>query len=481
MKTLKFNKIILLFIGLAVFNSCVEDDDFAVPNTSIVEPILDGAEVTINSVAGALAQAQGNSQLDYSNDEALYTFPTDGANEYIAGYVISSDEGGNFFEELILQNAPENPISGIRVLIDANPLFVRYEIGRKVFIKVNGLVAGISNGVLTIGFRDGERVGKIAPSLEDDFILRSTEIENIIPLPLDISEFTNEKTNLYINLQNVQFGANDVLGNRPLTFASEQFDVFDGERNLASCNSGESTIFATSTFADFKALTLPINQGSMNAVLSRNFFGDSFNININSPEDINFDNPERCGCGLASVIGGNSLFEDDFETQTNSNLISGNGWTNFIQEGTEGWEAFTSNGTNVSLGISARVSSSNSNDISSIAWLITPVIDLDAQTGETFSFMSSNSFSDNSTLTVLFSDDWDGISENITSATWNALVDATVVSDNEFFGNWVSSGDISLDCESGAIYIAFVYQGSDIGSDNFNGTYELDEVKILSN
>jgi hypothetical protein len=481
MKVLKVYKIQALILGLVVFSSCVGDGNFSIPDTTIIEPVLDGQEISINAVAGNLSQAQGNNRLDYSNDETLYTFPTDSPNQYISGYVISSDEAGNYFEELIVQDSPENPSIGLKILIDANPLFVRYEIGRKVFVKLNGLVAGISNGVLSIGQQNGTRVDKIAASLENEFILRSTDIETITPLLLDISEFTDSKTNLFIELQNVQFGTTEVLGNRPFTYASEPFDQFNAERRLVSCNSGEATLVATSTFSDFKGLSLPINKGSMKAVLSKNFFGDTFNVTINTPEDVNFDTTDRCGCGLTNTVGTNSLFEDDFESQSNNNLISGNGWTNVIEEGTEGWEAYTSAGSNASLGRSARVSSANSNDQSTVAWLVTPAINLDVQTGETLSFVTSNSFADASTMTVLFSKNWDGSSQNISSATWKGLVDATVVSDGTFFGDWISSGAISLDCKSGSIHIAFVYKGNDIGSESSSGTYELDEIKISSN
>jgi hypothetical protein len=481
MKTLKLYNSLIFLIALVGLNSCVNDDEFSVPNTAIIEPILEGTEITISAIAGSLSQAQGNTSLDYSDDETLYVFPTDGTNQYISGYVISSDEAGNFFEELIIQDAPENPTIGLRILIDTNPLFVRYDIGRKVYVNLNGLVAGISNGVLSVGQQNGTRVDKIAAALENKFVQRSTEIETIVPLPLDISEFTNSKTNLFIKLDNVQFGASEVLGSRPFTYASEQFDQFDGERSLASCNSGQTTILATSTFSDFKGLTLPTNNGSLSAILSKNFFGDTFNLNLNTPEDVAFTNTQRCGCGLATAVGTNILFEDDFETQSNNILITGNGWTNFIEEGSEGWEAYASGGSNASLGRSARASSTNSNDQNTIAWLITPAINLDTQTGEVLSFVTSNSFADASTMKVLISKNWDGIAQNITSATWEGLVDATIVADSTFFGEWVSSGNISLDCESGTVYIAFVYNGNDRANGNASGTYELDNIKISSN
>ncbi len=484
MKTLKINKLILFLIGFVVFNGCVEDDDFNTPDTSVVEPVFseDAIFSQISSVAGELAQAQDNDPdepgLDYSNEDVTNSYAFNDTDQYMVGYVVSSDEGGNYFEELIIQDKAENPTIGVKVLIDVNPLFIRYEVGRKVFVKLNGLASGITNGVLTVGVLNGNEVDKIPSPSENDFLIRSTEIATIVPLPLDIADFTDDKTNLLLGLDNVQFQSSQVIENS-FTYASEAFDEFNGERNLQSCSTGSSTIFSTSTFADFKSLTLPSGIGSMSAVLSRNFEGDAFIVSVNSPEDVSITGTDRCGCGLADMVGSNVLFEDDFETQSTNSLISGNGWTNFTQEGSEGWEAYTSDDTNASLGISARVGNAGSDDGSTIVWLITPQIDLDAQSGETLSFMTSNSFSDNSRMNAVYSGDWDGDTTSITSSTWIPLVDATIVSDNEFFGNWVSSSDVSLDCESGIIHIAFVYRGSGLAA--FDGTYELDEIKVKSN
>ena len=207
-----------------------------------------------------------------------------------------------------------------------------------------------------------------------------------------------------------------------MTFAGEATDEFDGERTLESCADNSTVILSTSTFSDFKALLLPTTRGTIDGVLTRDFFDDFYTLVINSPDDINFDNEERCDpiildCGLAGTAGTNVLFEDDFETQTPFSPIAGNGWTNYIQAGTESFEAYTSGGTNASLGVSCRVGSFQSGDASSIAWLITPAIDLDANPGVTMTFETSNSFSDNSELELLFSTDWDGTTAGITNAT----------------------------------------------------------------
>jgi len=469
MKTIKLNKIILLALGLVVFNACVQDDDFDTPNVQITDPVINGNIIDIDAVIGNLVQS----------GEDIITF--EDTNNFMEGYVISSDEGGNFFEELVLQDRAENPTAGIVVQVDVNPLFTIYEFGRKVYIKLDGLSVAVDNGVVQLGRRDGNELAKIAASEMETTILRTSELATIVPLEVSISDFTNDLESLFIRLTDVQFNRNDVLGDDLKTFAAEDTDQFDGERVLESCANSSSVILSTSTFSDFKSLLLPANRGTIDGILTRDFFDEFYTLVLNSPEDINFTNDVRCdpielSCGLASTTGATNLFEDDFETQSTNSLISGNGWTNFIEAGTEGWEAYTQTGTNSSQGISARVGSFNSNDASSVAWLITPQIDLDANSGVTLNFETSNSFSDGSTMEVLFSSDWDGTEAGITTATWGILSDAYVTDDDDFFGDWFESGIVDLSCADGQIYIAFKYVGS--GNSDFDGTYELDFVSI---
>jgi len=482
MKTFKINIILALLFSVLGFVSCIQDDNFNTPNLSFQEPEISANQLrTLNSLAGDLAQEQDNGgTLDYTDQSTTVSYTFNENDEYISGYVISSDEAGNYFEELIIQDNYENPTIGIKLLIDINPLFTKYEVGRKVFIKINGLSVGISNGVLAIGALNGTRLDQIPSSAETQIIQRSNEVAVIMPLTLPILEFSSDKTNIMIRLTDVQFNRDEVINNS-FTFASEQFDEFNGERILESCTSDVSAILSTSTFSDFKGLNLPTGSGTMDAILTKNFFGEVFNLSINTPEDIVFTNSERCdptelSCGLAVTIGMTTLFEDDFEGQSTNTLISGNGWTNYIEVGSEGWEAYTQTGTNASQGISARIGSGNSGDASTIAWLITPQIDLEAYNNTTLNFQTSNSFSDSSTLKVLFSNDWDGSENNIVFANWGIVSDAYITQNDDFFGQWFESGNVDLSCESGQVYFAFKYIGN--GQDIFNGTYELDAVSI---
>ena len=456
---------------LVVATSCVQDDEFDVPDTETVVVDIEG-DISIEQLRNLYLQ-----ELNTNENEFLTFSETD---SYVTGYVISSDEGGNFFEELIIQDSPENPKAGVKVLIDVNPLFTILEFGRKVHVKLDGLTVGLDSGVLTLGFRDGNTIESIAESQFDEFLIRDEEVAEIIPLPTPITGFSDSNTNLYIQLEHVQFNSSEVLGDNRKTFAGEAEDSFDGERTLESCEIGVKTIFSTSTFADFKSLLLPQGAGTMAAILSKSFNGSEFIVVVNEPSTIQLDNMDRCDvCGIANDTGETELFRDFFETQTEGDPISGNGWTNYAEAGTELWEAYFDDGANESLGISARFRTRNSDDELSIGWLVTPEIDFNAQEGETLNFKTSNSFSNLSYLVVLYATNWDGIPENIPLANWKPITEATIVADSDFFGDWIPSGNIDLSCVEGTAHIAFKYVGKD--QEGFDGTYELDEIVINSN
>ncbi len=182
MKTLKNYKLVAFFLAITMVLSCVKDDDYDIPNTDPVAPVIDGEIITINALNSLLEQEQN------SNGNDILSFVE--SDLYVSGYVISNDEAGNIYEELVLQDLPSNPIRGVKVLINVSPLFTTYEFGRKVYIKLDGLAVGYNGGVLSIGSRDGNQVEAIAESLMDQTIIREVELASIEALPINISDFS---------------------------------------------------------------------------------------------------------------------------------------------------------------------------------------------------------------------------------------------------------------------------------------------------
>ncbi|MBX2829537.1 MAG: choice-of-anchor J domain-containing protein [Flavobacteriaceae bacterium] len=481
---------LILFLMVATFvASCVEDDDFGTPDLTVNDPQLESTPITIDALYGqflqegiAVVDDLGIDPSDPSYDEVLngvlqdlkITF--DEGTSYIEGYVISSDEAGNFFEEIILQNAPSNPTRGVRFLIDVNPLFTSYEFGRKVFIKLDGLSMGIENGLFTVGALRANEIEKVASSLLEETLLRSSEIATIEPLPVDFSDFSTDIVNLYVRLSDVQFNRNQVLGDDPLTFAAEPTDEFDGERILENCASGSTIIFSTSTFADFKAVQLPSGRGTMDGIFTLNFFGDTFNMVVNDPTNINFDSADRCDpdvyeCDQASG-GGDDIYSENFEQFNAIEDYVNAGWSNINTANSNGELWVIGNFSNNNY---AQISGFNSGEDVIDTWLITPAIDMSATTGEELSFDIQVNFDNGEILTVLFSNDYAG---DPNTATWFQLDADIPEGPSGGFGDFEPVGPINVSCVEGSMYVAFRYQGSDPDSTT---RYHIDNLTVTGN
>lgn len=455
MKTIKLNKILMLLFVMVVATSCVKDDDFDTPNLNIEEPNINPADIIeISAVAGELAQS----------DDPVVTFSETG--KYMVGYVVSSDEGGNFFKQIILQDKPENPTIGIKVLVDVSPLFVSYEIGRKVYIKLDGLTVGISNGVLALGIRDGNEPGRIPFPSREEHILRSTEVATIVPKPLTIEQFSIQNTNLMIRLSDMQFNRNELSK----TFAAEPGDQFDGERILENCATEAQVTLNTSTFASFKGLTIPGGRGSIDVILTRDFFDEFFRVYLNDPSDINFDSTERCDPDTVACDGpsggSDNLISENFEGITNIGQLTD--WINVNVSG--GQTQFVLG--NFSGNNYAQISGFNSGESSIEAWFVTPELDFDSFTLHQLEMDMEAAFDNGKILTVLITNSFTG---DVTTTDWQ-LLDVDVPTGPESgFGGFQTVPPVNLSCFEGNVRIAFRYEGSDPSATT---RYHIDNFKI---
>ena len=484
MKTTKMHSIVCYLISFFAMVSCIEDGAFSIPDSIVVEPNI-VANSSISAVKAALKQEF------ITNNNLTYTF-REGDELYLEGYVISSDAAGNFYKKLVLQDLPENPTAGIEILLNKTSLSETYDLGRKIYLLLDGLSVAYDDGAFDadptnttagkyiLGSLDGQRVSNIPSTVVEQHLVRSGTVTEIVPQIIALSTITEAHISTQIQLSTTQFIKAD-LGK---TFAGEANDQFDGFRKLIECESDKIIKLQTSTFASFKSNVVPTGKGTATLVLSKDYTS-AFLVGIaNTPANLVFTNPERCDpivldCGLAASEGTTVLFFEDFENQLSSSFISGNGWTHFIAAGSEGWEAYTATGSNPSQGVSARVGAYNSNDNSTVSWLITPKIDLNNNTGITLQFQTSNSYADDSSLALLFSNDWDGTTSGIDTATWGDVPRAYITQNTDAFSNWYDSGLVDLSCGEGSTYFAFRYTGS--GNTNEDGTYELDNIIISAN
>lgn len=430
MKRFNLNKIAVLLVSLVVLTGCVKDDNFDVPSGIDGSADYPNSEAVFNPLSGVLGAFGSNGNEAFTFDAASETV----TEKYTVGYVVSSDEGGNFYKQLVIQDAPENPTAAIVVQVDKNPMFTQYEFGRKVFVKLNGLTVGEGNGVLQLGRLDGDEIGRIPSTLVQDYIIRTDEVATIVPKEVTISEFSEALESQYIRLNDMQFNSNLVVGNTT-TFASESNDSFDGERLLESCATGSSVILSTSTFSDFKGLPLPANRGSIDGVLTRDYFDDFYTIYINTPEAINFDNDLRC----------DPLFEDDFSA---GNLDK---WTPYNVTGTQEWYYNTFGNPDDSATMSGYAGGAQTNE----DWLISLPIDLSNTPSAFLTFQTVKRYNGND-IEVFYATDYNG-GDPTTDGTWVAL-SPTLDTNTGSWSSWTDSGSLDLSAAAGGnVFIAFKY------------------------
>ncbi|WP_286760311.1 DUF5689 domain-containing protein [Salegentibacter sp. UBA1130] len=456
-----FNLIVtVLFAFLAT--SCVETDDFQLPESKNKEINIEGNITGISAV---------KSNFNPETEE-IYVFSE--TNTVMEACVVSSDEGGNFYKELVLQDKPENPTAGILLLVDDNSLFETYNFGRKIYVKLDGLALWSNNGVHQLGVQNRGDVVTIPPSRIDDHIIRTMETAEILPLQLEISEFNERHENLFIKVKNVQFNLNLLREQHHYTFAGEITDEYDGERQLESCRTGASAMLSTSTFSGFKSLYLPENSGSVKGILTRNFYDDYFVIAVNSPDDFNFDedrcDPEFLKCEGDNIRGGSLIFEENFINIASLSALENNGWTNINVNGGKAFEPGTFDGNRY-----IRVSAYNTEETPMEVWLVSPPIDLDEVSEANLSFEIMSSYDNATILSVLVTEEFTG---NVLTTNWRPVDAVIPIGPTNQYGKRFVKSEIDISCLKGDIHFAFRYLGA---APDKSTTYHIDNIRISGN
>ena len=457
------NRVYFCLIFLVLFFSCIRTDDYDTPGIEDTEIIFEGDLTSISAIKGNYKPAT----------EEIYTF--NNSDTWIEGYVISSDAGGNFYKKLIIQDKPEDPTCGIQILLDDNSLYEIYDVGRKVYIKLDGLSLGFNNGVLQLGYQNRGDVVAVPNSLITDHVLRTNGKMLITPMNITVDEITEEIKNLYVRLENVQFDLNLVRDDNRFSFASNVVDRFDGERQMSDCTTGSTIFLSTSTFSDFNSLLLPTGSGSIEGVLSRNYYDEHYVVVVNTPEALKMEE-ERCDPVFLDCTGGSDqgikyLLDENFDGVSSNTTLNSRKWTNVnISGGEKKFTPTLSSGNRV-----LRISAYNTNESPLEAWLITPEIDLDTTEGELLVFDLLSSYDNGLLLKVYVSNDFNG---DPRTASWIPLDANIPLGPSGSNATVFKESQIDISCLDGKVWIGFRYLGA---APDKTTTYDLDNVRVLGN
>jgi len=431
MKNLNLAILTILFGFL--LTGCIKDD-FDAPESECLDQ---GADIT-NFIDVTSLKSQFN---DSEIDEDLY----------VKAVVTASDESGNIYKEFYVNDGTDD--GNLAISVDVTNAYTSFPVGRTIYIKLQGLY--LLDGDLGYG-KDGSYVGRIPALFFDDYLIRGAcNIEDIVePTETTLDQLSTMPIGELVKITDVEF--EDGLDG--VTYA-DAVSLQSANRYIQDCNNN-SVIVRNSGYADFAGELLPAGNGYIIGIYAP--YGSTDQILIRDTNDVKMT-AVRCD---GSSPNQNIILSQDFEDGS----VTSNGWQVQTPVGSVNWEAddtYAEQGTYYAKMANFDYTTFTNSAVES--WLISPSIDVSAETNPVFKFINAFKY-DGDPLEVLISTDFDG--QDISSATWTSL--NPTLSAGDF--DWVTSETSLVPYQTGPFYIAFKYTGTDVDG----STWEVDAIQIIA-
>lgn len=270
---------ILLFLaaiiaGIFSLQSCVHDDEYKTPD-------LTRYECQNLTPTMTLAQLKAMPENTEITQDAI-----------VEAYVSSTDETGNIYKTIYVQDNYVNPTHGLAISVDMVNTYTKFPQGSKIYIRTKGLAIGSYGGVPQLGYPGGSKTLRIPENKVKNHLVRSCYPKvSIVPtkLTLDQMKGTNTQVNnllgALIIVENAEF-ADRVLCS---TFADPGTST---DKMIVDPTTAVTTrVIRTSGFASFANQTLPSGNGSVTAIFSK--YNSTYQLYLNKPEDIRFNSFPR--------------------------------------------------------------------------------------------------------------------------------------------------------------------------------------------
>ncbi len=300
-------KISIIVITIAaILTGCNLDPDVAPMPTFVGE-----ANTTI---AELLAMHEIGSEDSYDS------IPV-GSNIIICGYVTTSDEWGNNYKYLNI----EDETGGIQIKIDNKALYHKYRVGQKLYVKCDGLVLGDYRKLPQLGLWANGSMQAI-PSFKTYLYLFPDGSPMGAPNPIVMTTIpaANEIPSTMYNRRVILQGATFVEGGIA-TFA----DPGAATSHDIKMADGTTVTLRTSNYATFASELLPVGTGEISGILTR--YNNYVQIVINSPADL---------VGFTVPLERQTVFSVNYANAFNEGWIqagSGNPWQTLVNSSFSGF------------------------------------------------------------------------------------------------------------------------------------------------
>ncbi|WP_407403267.1 DUF5689 domain-containing protein [Chryseobacterium sp.] len=366
---------------------------------------------------------------------------------YIKGKVTANDKSGNFYKYLYVEDAS----GGIRINIDKLDLYsdARFVVGKDIYIKLKNLYVGSISGEVQLGMPFNGEVGRIPEvDIYQYFFDANTLISSPIPTEKTIKQLGMADVGKFVKIKDLQFINSDL---EKVYSASNV-----SNRTLEDCV-GNTLTLRTSSFADFASTTIETGKGDIYGILT--LYNGNYQIWI---RDLLGADLDATRCDGSTYISLPTLYEDGFGATGFSS-----DWTTYNVVGAPIWQTSNvGNGTNYYATMNGFATGNSTNE----DWLISKSVSLVGKTQAAVSFTSDVRYAGNS-LQVYATEQYTG---DPSTTVW-VILPATLDSNNLAFGDWVGSGNVSLNSFLGKnVRIGFRYTSTSFSA----ATWEVDDFKI---
>lgn len=455
---MKNYKLIVTTLILATFSSCVNSDDYGVPNLSDeCVTIAKTKEVSdITNIATATA-------VPYTASETVV--------DYIEAYVTSSDEGGNFYKSISMMSL--DGLKGFSMPVDNYNLYTEFEPGRKVTIKLDkNRFFNKQHGSTVIGSSYNNGVGRISGVEYKNVILRScVDVEeNTIVKNLSITQAKNDQyLNMLIEFDAVQF-TDASLGKK---YYDASLNSLGGATNHEiSDQFGNKVILRVSEFATFAANTIPSKNGKIRGVMTK--YNSDYQFMIRTINDVDLTG-DRLAIDLYPPLGGTAItfdatLNEPFTSYTSTNQQVFPKYINDAAIGGKYWQVKTFGGNKY-----IQMSSFGGTPEANRTLFIVPV---NMTSANTLSFKTKDGYNNGNVLKVYYTTNYVPASQITTATLVDITSNFTIASGSTsgYATNFTNSGTYNIPAGvTGNGFFVFEYVGNGSGTTT---TMQIDDIVI---
>lgn len=243
-----------LALGALAFTAC--DDNWECPPMD-VPTFAEGTEATMT-----IAELKTQYWQDGDSYGTQIGLDANGDSIILVGNIVSSDQSGNIYKSIVLQDKT----GAITIGINQSSLYEEYPMGIRMALNVTGMTIGRYSGLMQLGTLDGTSVNRIelddiSPRIQLDYYGGEVDTTLTTISELSTASQTNEGK---IQWQSRLIRINDVKFEE----AGEPFTTGSTTSRYITDDEGNRMIVYNSSYSDFAYDTLPYGHGDVVGILS---------------------------------------------------------------------------------------------------------------------------------------------------------------------------------------------------------------------